>query len=44
MMMKVLVAGGLSPLTDNLMIADDDHTKGFYEFEGVKKMPDGDIY
>ena len=43
MMMKMLEAGGLPPLTDNLRTADDDNPKGYYEFERVKKMPDGDI-
>jgi hypothetical protein len=42
MMMKMLEAGGLPPLTDNLRAADDDNPKGYYEFERVKKMPDGD--
>ena len=42
MMMKMLEAGGLPPLTDNLRLADDDNPKGYYEFERVKKMPDGD--
>jgi hypothetical protein len=41
--MKIMVAGGLPPLTDNLRTADDDNPKGYYEFERVKKMPDGDI-
>ena len=43
MMMKMLEAGGLPPLTDNLRTADDDNPKGYYEFERVKKMPDGDV-
>lgn len=43
MMMKMLEAGGLPPLIDNLRTADDDNPKGYYEFELVKKMPDGDI-
>jgi hypothetical protein len=43
MMMKMLEAGGLPPLTDNLRTADDDNPKGYYEFERVKKMSDGDI-
>ncbi len=43
MMMKMLAAGGLPPLTDNLRTADDDNPKGYYEFERVKKMPDGDV-
>ncbi len=42
MMMKMLEAGGLPPLTDNLRLADDDNPTGYYEFERVKKMPDGD--
>ena len=43
MMMKILEAGGLPPLTDNLRTADEDNPKGYFEFERVKKMPDGDI-
>lgn len=43
MMMKMLEAGGLPPLTDDIRKADDDNPKGYYEFERVKKMPDGDI-
>ena len=43
MMMKMLEAGGLPPLTDNLRTADEDNPKGYFEFERVKKMPDGDI-
>lgn len=39
----MLEAGGLPPLTDNLRTADDDNPKGYYEFERVKKMPDGDL-
>jgi hypothetical protein len=43
MMMKILEAGGLPPLTDNLRTPDEDNPKGYFEFERVKKMPDGDI-
>lgn len=43
MMMKMLEAGGLPPVTDNIRTADKDNPKGYYEFERVKKMPDGDI-
>jgi hypothetical protein len=43
MLMKMLEAGGMPPLTDNFRTADDDNPKGYYEFERVKKMPDGDI-
>jgi hypothetical protein len=42
MMMKMLEAGGMMPYTDNIRIADDDNPKGYYEFERVKKLPDGD--
>lgn len=42
MMMKMLEAGGLPSLTDNLRTADEDNPRGYYEFERVKKMPDGD--
>ena len=43
MMMKMLEAGGISPLIDNFRQADDDNPKGYYEFERVKKMPEGDF-
>jgi Sulfotransferase domain len=42
MMMKVLEAGGLPVLTDNIRSADDDNPKGYYEYERVKKLPEGD--
>ena len=42
MMMKMLEAGGLSALTDNIRRADDDNLQGYYEFERVKAMKDGD--
>ena len=42
MMMKMLEAGGLPPLTDNLRTADIDNPKGYYEFERVKQLPKGD--
>ncbi|GAB4579452.1 MAG: hypothetical protein Fur0022_21900 [Anaerolineales bacterium] len=43
MMMKMLEAGGLLPVTDNERTADEDNPKGYYEFERVKKMQEGDI-
>ena len=43
MMMKLLEAGGLPPLTDNLRTADEDNPKGYYEFERVKQLPKGDV-
>ena len=42
MMMKMLEAGGLMLLTDNLRTADEDNPRGYYEFDRVKKMRDGD--
>ena len=42
MMMTMLEAGGIAPLTDKIRTADDDNPKGYFEFERVKKMPDGD--
>ena len=42
MMMKMLDAGGIPPITDHVRSADEDNPKGYYEFERVKKMPEGD--
>lgn len=42
MMMKILDAGGLAPLTDNIRAADTDNPKGYYEFERVKQLIKGD--
>lgn len=41
-MMRMLEAGGLPPLTDNLRTADSDNPRGYYEFERVKQMDRGD--
>jgi hypothetical protein len=38
MMMKMLEAGGIEPLTDNLRTADEDNPKGYFEFERVKQI------
>jgi len=43
MMMKMLEAGGLPILTDNIREADSDNPKGYYEFERVKKLDKGDL-
>lgn len=43
MMMKMLEAGGVTPLVDNIRTADDDNLQGYYEFERVKAMKDGDV-
>ena len=37
MMMRMLEAGGLSALTDDIRKADQDNPRGYYEFEPVKK-------
>jgi hypothetical protein len=42
MMMKMLEAGGIPPMTDKIRAADDDNPKGYYEFERVKQMDKGD--
>lgn len=42
MMMRMLEAGGLPPITDNLRTADLDNPQGYYEFERVKKLDRGD--
>jgi hypothetical protein len=43
MVMSMLEAGGLSLLKDGIRQADDDNPKGYYEFERVKKLREGDI-
>src|SRR5574340_1524920 len=42
MMMKMLAAGGMTVLEDNIRTADLDNPKGYFEFERVKNLPDGD--
>ena len=41
MMMKMLAEGGLTVVTDALRSADDDNLNGYFEFEPVKQMTDG---
>ena len=43
MLMRMLDVGGIPPLTDNLRNADDDNPRGYYEFEPVKKLREGDF-
>ena len=38
MMMKMLEAGGLEPMTDHVRKPDVDNPKGYYEYEIVKKI------
>ena len=40
--MKILEAGGIPPLTDHIRTPDDDNPKGYFEFERVKKLKEGD--
>lgn len=42
MMMKILQAGGLSILTDEIRMADEDNPNGYFEYERVKQMAAGD--
>lgn len=41
MMMKMLVEGGLQAVTDSQRTADNDNPNGYFEFELVKKMTEG---
>lgn len=43
MMMKMLEAGGILPMTDAIRTADVDNPEGYYEFERVKQLDKGDI-
>ena len=43
MMMMMLEAGGIPPLTDEIRSADNDNPRGYYEFERVKKLQQGDF-
>ena len=38
MMMRMLEAGGMQVLTDNIRTADEDNPRGYYEFERVKQI------
>ncbi len=38
MMMRMLEAGGIAPLTDRARVADVDNPKGYYEFEAAKRV------
>lgn len=43
-MMQILEKAGLHPLTDQLRTADIDNQQGYYEYEPVKFMKDGDLH
>lgn len=38
-MMQMLVAGGMSPLTDGERTADTDNPRGYLEWERIKQLP-----
>jgi len=40
MMMKILEAGGMDILVDDVRTPDDDNPQGYYEYENVKNMKD----
>jgi hypothetical protein len=43
MMMKMLQAGGVEAMTDAIREADENNPNGYFEFERVKKMKEGDF-
>ena len=43
MMMAMLEASGVPLLTDGDRVPDDDNPKGYFEFERVKKLQEGDV-
>ncbi len=43
MMMRMLDLGGMEVVTDNIRQPNPDNPKGYYEFERVKKLPEGDV-
>ena len=38
-MMQMLVAGGMSPLSDGERVADADNPRGYLEWERIKQLP-----
>jgi hypothetical protein len=38
LMMQMLVAGGLAPLTDEIRKPDADNPRGYFEWEGIKQL------
>ena len=43
MAMRMLETGGLPVLIDGIRTPNADNPKGYYEFERVKKLPEGDV-
>ncbi len=44
MMMKILEAGGMEVVTDNIRKTDEDNIYGYYEYERVKKIKENNIW
>jgi len=40
LMMQMLVAGGMAPLSDDERTADEDNPRGYLEWERVKELPE----
>jgi hypothetical protein len=43
LMMKMLAAGGIEVLTDHRRAPDRDNPEGYFEFEQVKQLKDGNV-
>ncbi len=43
LMMMMMQAAGITPVADGERSADEDNPKGYYEFERVKDLKDGDL-
>jgi hypothetical protein len=43
MVMRMLELGGVPVLVDGIRTPNADNPKGYYEFERVKKLPEGDV-
>ena len=43
MLMNMLEAGGMALLIDDVRAPDENNPKGYFEYERVKKLADGDI-
>jgi predicted AlkP superfamily phosphohydrolase/phosphomutase len=39
MLMQLLAAGGVEPLTDGKRVADEDNPRGYYEYEPATRLP-----
>ena len=44
MIMRMLEAGGMPLVVDNIRKPDRDNPRGYYEYERVKRIKDGDVF